>query len=360
MSAHTDRPRALFAMTTDYIPESTGGVEATTHALSLALARGGWTTGVLAGSRRGGVFARRSLISRLTGRGRLALDHDLGYPAFRSRRPLKSVAEIVRRFRPDVAVIQLGRIVPLTRAFVDRGVPCVVVFHNLVPEQIGGEPFQHPLVQYATVSRFMAGEIERHYGLHAAVIPPLVDPVLYRTESSREVVTFINPTAFKGLDIALALAHRRPDIRFDFIEAWPLHEDERRVLEAELARLPNVVLRPHVDDMREVYRRSRLLLVPSQSESWCRVVTEAQASGIPAIARKVGGLPESVGGGGVLVEPNDDIAAWDRALASLWDDRATYEDYSRRARERARDPAIQPKIVIDGFAALLDAHAARR
>jgi len=48
--------------------------------------------------------------------------------------------------------------------------------------------------------------------------------------------------------------------------------------------------------MRAAYGRSRLLLAPSRwVESWGRVASEAQISGLPVIATKSGGLPEAVG-----------------------------------------------------------------
>ena len=54
-------------------------------------------------------------------------------------------------------------------------------------------------------------------------------------------------------------------------------------------------------DMRSVYRDTKVLLVPSQwLETWGRVATEAQFSGIPVLASRSGALPEAVGPGGIL------------------------------------------------------------
>ena len=84
--------------------------------------------------------------------------------------------------------------------------------------------------------------------------------------------------------------------------------------------------------MRPVYARARLLLVPSQwEEAWGRVVSEAQASGIPAIASDIGGLPESVGPGGILVSPDAPLERWLAALSALWDDAAAWERYADAA-----------------------------
>ncbi len=54
-------------------------------------------------------------------------------------------------------------------------------------------------------------------------------------------------------------------------------------------------------DTRSVYAATRVLLVPSQwkAETWGRVASEAQFSGIPVLASDVGGSPEAVAPGGV-------------------------------------------------------------
>ncbi len=55
------------------------------------------------------------------------------------------------------------------------------------------------------------------------------------------------------------------------------------------------------------YARADLLIVPSRSESYGMVVSEAFARGIPVLATGAGGLPEAVGqgGAGIVVPPED-------------------------------------------------------
>ncbi len=63
--------------------------------------------------------------------------------------------------------------------------------------------------------------------------------------------------------------------------------------------------------MKQVYRSAKLILMPSMwEEAWGRVATEAQFSGIPVIASNRGGLPESVGPGGVLLDPDGPLEPW--------------------------------------------------
>jgi glycosyltransferase involved in cell wall biosynthesis len=321
--------------------------------MCLSLAARGCEVAVLARTRRISRFAWQARINRALGRAALARDRTQGYPVYRTRKPLAAIDAVCEAFAPTLAVVQSGTIVPLAREFAARGVPTIMFLHNLTYSQMGGDFFAHPLVSYATVSEFMASALTDRLGVRPTVIPPLIVPERYATASSREVATFVNPTPIKGLEIALHLARRRPDIAFEFVESWPLRRRERKSLSAALAVLPNVRYQPRVSDMRSVYSRSRLLLAPSQwQEPWGRVVAEAQLNGIPVIASNVGGLPEVVGAGGVLVEPHDDPAAWEKALARVWDDQAAYERLGYAALEYARRPEIQPDYVVSAFLAL--------
>jgi len=48
-------------------------------------------------------------------------------------------------------------------------------------------------------------------------------------------------------------------------------------------KMANVTHHPNVHDMREVYGRARIILMPSLYESYGRVAVEALATGIPSI-----------------------------------------------------------------------------
>jgi glycosyltransferase involved in cell wall biosynthesis len=79
------------------------------------------------------------------------------------------------------------------------------------------------------------------------------------------------------------------------------------------------------------------LLVPSQweDETWGRVVTEAQFSGIPVVTSDRGGLPESVGPGGIVLPYDAPATAWAEVLTALWSDEARYAPLSQAALDHA-------------------------
>jgi glycosyltransferase involved in cell wall biosynthesis len=142
----------------------------------------------------------------------------------------------------------------------------------------------------------------------------------------------INPHPLKGVDLAIQLAERCPDIPFCFVQSWPLDLKYHASLRQRIAELPNVTLRPNTADMRSVYGDARVILMPSQcEEAWGRVASEAHFSGIPVLASKVGGLPESVGPGGVLVDKDAPVQCWESHLKRLWSDEAFYQVVSAAA-----------------------------
>ena len=179
-------------------------------------------------------------------------------------------------------------------------------------------------------SRYMQAVVRRFYGIEAPVVYPTIDLSRYRTERpAADAVLFCKPQYVKGLPVLLELARRLPDTRF--LVAGRVRSRVRR----RLGRLANVECIGWVADMREAYRRTRVLLGPSiWPEPFGRVFVEAAASGIPCVASDRGGIPEAVGDGGILVQDVLDTGAWADALRRL-EDPATYAALSAKAAEHA-------------------------
>ncbi|MGB1007917.1 MAG: glycosyltransferase, partial [Thalassobaculaceae bacterium] len=128
------------------------------------------------------------------------------------------------------------------------------------------------------------------------------------------------------------------------------------VIRAAADALPNVTWRPATDDMRVCYRAAAVVLAPSLvEETWGRIVSEAQVSGIPALVSDRGALPETVGAGGVVVGADASLDDWCAALTRMWDDRAFYDQLTVAARAMAVAPARAPQRVLDQWAALIAA-----
>ncbi|HEX7679439.1 MAG TPA: glycosyltransferase [Thermoanaerobaculia bacterium] len=199
------------------------------------------------------------------------------------------------------------------------------------------------------VSDFARGELRRRFGKESTVLYPLVDIDRYGTRRRGAAVTMINPVPVKGVEIALALAEALPGQEFLFVEGWGT--DPATV--ERIGRLPNATYLSKQMDMRAVYGRTRVLIVPSQwQEAFGRVVVEAQASGIPVIASRTGGLPEAVGHGGILIDDYRNPVRWLPALHRLLEDLSAYEDLSEKAIENARKFVLRREV--DRLVEILD------
>ena len=76
-----------------------------------------------------------------------------------------------------------------------------------------------------------------------------------------------------------------------------------------------------VDDaqLAALYRDASALVMPSLDEGLGLPVLEARHNAVPVLASNRGGLPEALGGGGILLDP-DDVDGWARAMTSMLDD----------------------------------------
>jgi glycosyltransferase involved in cell wall biosynthesis len=192
------------------------------------------------------------------------------------------------------------------------------------------------------------------------VIPPSIDPERYRTQTSRQYVTFINPYSEKGFERAVEIAGECPDIPFLFVESWKLDGERRAEVERTLSRLPNVVLEGRTDDMKTVYGRTRILLAPSKwEEAWGRVASEAHCSGIPVLGSRRGGLPEAIGEGGLVLDYDAPLKEWVSALRRLWSDQDHYDRLSAAALAYSKRPEMDPRHQFSTFLGVLERAAGR-
>lgn len=182
-----------------------------------------------------------------------------------------------------------------------------------------------------------------------------VDPDKIRVSSNTaENLLFVNPIPAKGavlvIQLALWLANFRPDIRLEIVDSrktWEkLLQEVVSSLRGSSNILGNVKLTPNTLDMRSVYERARVLLVPSLWwESGPRVIVEALINGIPVIGSDSGGIPEVMAGGGEILEiPSEHtlppytkvfedtfISSLGMRICKYFDDEAFYEQARIRA-----------------------------
>ena len=265
---------------------------------------------------------------------------------------------ILDSFRPDLVMTYGG--LPLdilaTQEARRRGVPVAAL---LVNGNYKGTNWCRDIDLVLTDSEATRDHYRDQEGFEPHSIGKFVMPEEVVAEHRTcERVLFVNPSLAKGAVIVAALAahleQSRPDIKFEVVEArgnWALAcRTARRLMPGGPAPLKNVTVTPNTMDMRPVYGRARLLLVPSLWwESGPLVAVEAALNGLPVIAVNRGGPPEILGSEGFLVDfpeechrapytalpPRSTIAEMAATIERLYDDREFYHDCATRIRNMA-------------------------
>ena len=151
---------------------------------------------------------------------------------------------------------------------------------------------------------------------HFSVLPEPEGPVtigfvgrLLEDKGVRPLVEAHRMLRAQGLDLRLILA------------GTPDPENPTAIAPAELERwkaLPGLELPGHVADVREVWARSHIAVLPSRREGLPKSLLEAAACGRPIVATDVPGCREVARAGeNALLVPPDDAAALADALGTL-------------------------------------------
>ncbi|MBW2970923.1 glycosyltransferase, partial [Candidatus Woesearchaeota archaeon] len=225
----------------------------------------------------------------------------------------------IKELKPDLIFTQLEHTPATVEVARKFNIPCIVYIHNYdqlcpmlfketTPEDCDRRCFkcsslpykvQHPVsmkyirwqewaLRKASLvisnSQYMSGLINRFYGIKSEVFYPVLhlkDFIVDKCDP--EYITFINPIKTKGAEIVLKIVEKMPHHKFLVVGG------KDKYFSAEFKKMPNVKYFPWVDDMREVYSKTRILIVPSiWTEPFGRVIPEAQINGIPCITSSKG------------------------------------------------------------------------
>jgi glycosyltransferase involved in cell wall biosynthesis len=272
---------------------------------------------------------------------------DCGYPVWAVESAEEEFAPALDFFAPDIVWSNSFRSLPLLREARRRGLAALWYLHDSRPV---AEDLREAIdlgIELIAVSHFIQDRVHRLSGGPCTTIYPLITESDYLCEpSGGGFVTFINPRPVKGYEVFLGIAPLLPDVQFLVVEAWPLGAGLAEV-EEQLAALANVRFLRQISDTRDVYRQTRLLLVPSMvEEGGPRVIREAQLNGIPVIGSPRGGVPEMIGDGGIVIEDYENPAVWAAAIHATLSESGRLSHFSRAALANAfRDDLTTPTVV---------------
>ena len=194
--------------------------------------------------------------------------------------------------------------------------------------------FVHNQNYYSTVGRekdkffvvynsFAIQEFMKYPNKSTTLQPP-VDIDYYKVNKG-ECITLINLNEAKGAEVFYKLVEAFPDKKFLGVKG---------AYGGQIVReYPNLEIIETQTDIREVYKKTAILLMPSKHESWGRVATEAAASEIPVVCSDTYGLRENLGDAGIYCK---DIQDYAQAINKL-SGKKEYTAASKRVRQRAEE-----------------------
>lgn len=215
--------------------------------------------------------------------------------------------------------------------------PVFHLIHNshLYPEIVNANANQHIVYNSFWLKQKL------NYEWPNFILTPPVDYRIYDLGIDpwkNEYITLINTNENKGGKIFEKIAEAMPNKRF--LGVLGSYDEQVK------ANLANIKYVPNTSEILQYYRQTRILLMPSEYESWGRTATEAMCSGIPVICSMAEGLKENCGNAGIYIKDRNDIKSWVHAINKL-DDKKTYEEASRKAKSRSRDH--DPSKALDEF-----------
>ena len=332
--------RILLATTHSYLPDIVHGSTKSIHELCVQLNQRGISAGVLCGGFSGNDNKKVMVQRRDYG----------GYPVYRANFVVRAVNWVIKDFQPDLVVVQVGAIFPLTNAILQAGIPVMVYFRDIEFRDHHGMFMPHERICYVANTRFTADRFKALLGLDCKILPPPLKREDYETDTTREQVLFIGSHPFKGIELAIRMAEECQHIPFMFVESWEVPEVWKQYYKSRVLKNKNSTWSAPVHNMLDIYSRASVLLVPSVwEETNGRVVTEAQLSGIPVLASDRGGLPDTVGPGGHVLPVHSPLETWITTLERMLNDKEEYEKLSENAKKHAWRPELDPSSIMDKF-----------
>lgn len=149
-----------------------------------------------------------------------------------------------------------------------------------------------------------------------------------------DTVTLINCNINKGGTIFKDLAYKMPNVQFLGVKGGYADQIIDKSPPSNLTYIESQ------KDIRVVFKKVGILVMPSKNETWGRTAVEAMAAGVPVIHSESAGLVECVGGAGIMCI-HDDIDAWVEAIQRIIGDRAYRERLRQYGFARVQEIEIE-------------------
>jgi glycosyltransferase involved in cell wall biosynthesis len=225
----------------------------------------------------------------------------------------------------DVLVTHLDMTEEAEQIAEKRNIPLIQIFHN---DSRPHTAKRCDLAIYNT--NWILQDAPMPFPCKSIVVHPPIWADDYRVDTSdAQYITLVNLQRPKGVEMFYCLAANMPELQFLGVKG----SYGQQIMPPQ--GLKNVTILENQTDMRNVYRNTKILLMPSSYESYGRCAVEAAVSGIPTIAHRTKGLYEALGESGTYPVPDSD--SWACAVRYVLE---TYDLRSQLARShgKALDP----------------------
>ncbi len=258
--------------------------------------------------------------------------------------------QVLEEFRPDLLVTYGSHPVvqEAMRRARERGAVTVFRLANFGYED---PSFFTHVDHVIACSRFLAGHYRQRLGLRSTPLESAIDwDDVEAPDDLRRFVTFVNPSPHKGsmlfARLADMLGSERPDIPMLVVQSATAAGGLNAIPGLDFRKYPQIMAAPATPRPADFFALTRILLVPSTfAEPFGRVAAEALVNGVPPLVSDRGALPETVGGGGLVLPlpawltpetlelPSpEEVRPWFDAVCGLWDSPERYAAASEAAR----------------------------
>ncbi len=269
---------------------------------------------------------------------------------------------IIHEKQPDLVITQSYDAINVVKAAKDFGAKTILGTHfwrnicDLIPpeetflkmlsrskESVKLLTKNHPVFHMADEcyvnSEFMQKAVEKYVGKKIdKIIQPMADlDRILSNQNTKEYITLINPDFYKGGDFFVKIAEKMPLTRFMCVGRPPdiKGNPKNKKINDKISNLHNIKLVENTDDMKDIYGKTSILLVPSiVDETFSMVALEAMWNGIPVIVSQNGNLPYLVDDASIILDMYN-INTWIESIKTLNEDEEYYDIISKQCKERA-------------------------
>ncbi len=166
------------------------------------------------------------------------------------------------------------------------------------------------------------------------IIYPIPAENHYKTECDiikNKHILMMNIHVYKGGDILYDILNEIKDIPFILVRSEPNSDAFDEKIERLAKDNPLIEIHRYIKDPRELYKRARLVLIPTHvDETFCRVAYESASNGIPVLTTGRGYVHKMLEGSGVFLSENS--KDWVDKIRELYNNEKELKSISEKSR----------------------------